>query len=60
MLVYDAGRQELHRLNGSGVAGAGATRDLYAARDARLMPFKGVHSVGVPGAVAVYETIWKR
>ncbi|MCI0581521.1 MAG: gamma-glutamyltransferase, partial [Chloroflexi bacterium] len=60
VVLYDAARQELHGLNGSGVAGARATRDYYAAQGHRLMPLEGVHSVGVPGAVGVYETIWKR
>jgi gamma-glutamyltranspeptidase/glutathione hydrolase len=60
VVLYDASRQELHALNGSGVAASGATRDYYTARGDRLMPLEGVHSVGVPGAVGVYETIWKR
>jgi gamma-glutamyltranspeptidase/glutathione hydrolase len=59
-IVYDARRQEILGLNGSGVAAAGATREFYAARGHRLMPLDGVHSVGVPGAVGVYETVWKR
>jgi gamma-glutamyltranspeptidase/glutathione hydrolase len=60
VVLYDASRQELHGLNGSGVAASGATRDYYAARGHRTMPLDGVHSVGVPGAVGVYETMWKR
>ena len=32
----------------------------YASRGLKKMPLEGVHSVGVPGAVAVYEAIWKR
>jgi gamma-glutamyltranspeptidase/glutathione hydrolase len=59
-VLYDARRQELHGLNGSGVAPMGATRDHYAARGHRLMPLEGVHSVGVPGALGVYETVWER
>ena len=59
-VVYDARRQEVLGLNGSGVAAAGATREHYAAQGLRLMPLEGVHSVGVPGAVAFYETMWKR
>ena len=58
-VVYDARRREVVGLNGSGVAGAGATRERYAA-DGRTMPLEGVHSVAVPGAVAFYETMWKR
>ena len=60
VVLYDASRQELHGLNGSGVAASGASRDYYAARGHRTMPLEGVHSVGVPGALGVYETIWKR
>jgi gamma-glutamyltranspeptidase/glutathione hydrolase len=60
VVLYDARQQELLGLNGSGVAAAGATRDYYVSRGHRLMPLEGVHSVGIPGAVAVYETIWKR
>lgn len=59
-VVYDARRQEVLGLNGSGVAAAGATREHYAAQGLRLMPLDGVHSVGVPGAVAFYQTMWKR
>jgi gamma-glutamyltranspeptidase / glutathione hydrolase len=60
VVLYDARQQELLGLNGSGVAAAGATRDYYLTRGHRLMPLEGVHSVGIPGAVGVYETIWKR
>jgi gamma-glutamyltranspeptidase/glutathione hydrolase len=59
-LCWDARQGELVGLNGSGVAASGATRERYAAGGQRLMPLEGVHSVGVPGAVGVYETVWKR
>ena len=59
-VVYDARRREVLGLNGSGVAASGATREYYASQGLRLMPLEGVHSVGVPGAVAFYEAIWKR
>jgi gamma-glutamyltranspeptidase/glutathione hydrolase len=59
-VIYDARRQEVLGLNGSGVAGSGATREHYTSQGLRLMPIDGVHSVGVPGAVGLYETIWKR
>jgi gamma-glutamyltranspeptidase/glutathione hydrolase len=59
-VVYDARRREVLGINGSGVAASGATREHYAAEGRRLMPLEGVHSVGVPGAVAFYEAIWKR
>jgi gamma-glutamyltranspeptidase/glutathione hydrolase len=59
-VIYDARGQEVVGLNGSGVAASGATREHYTSQGLRLMPLDGVHSVGVPGAVAFYETIWKR
>jgi gamma-glutamyltranspeptidase/glutathione hydrolase len=59
-VIYDARRQEVLGLNGSGVAASGATREHYTSQGRSLMPLAGVHSVGVPGAVAFYETIWKR
>jgi gamma-glutamyltranspeptidase/glutathione hydrolase len=59
-LVYDAGRREVVGFNGGGVAAAGATREYYVSRGFAKMPFEGVHSVAVPGAVSVYEAIWKR
>src|SRR5262249_52263109 len=51
-VVYDARRREILGLNGSGVAASGTTREHLVARGLRLMPLDGVHSVGVPGAVA--------
>ena len=59
-VVYDAKREALVGLNGSGVAAAGATRDYYAAQGHRLMPLEGVHAFAVPGAVHLYETVWRR
>jgi gamma-glutamyltranspeptidase/glutathione hydrolase len=60
VLCHDGRRGELVGFNGSGVAAAGATRDAYVSRGLRTMPLDGVHSVAVPGAVSVYEAIWKR
>lgn len=59
-VLYDARRRDLVGLNGSGVAAAGATREYYVSHGFRTMPLDGVHSVGVPGAVSVYEALWKR
>jgi len=59
-VVYDARRREVVGLNGSGVAGARATRERYVAPGLTVMPLEGLHSVAVPGAVAFYETMWKR
>ena len=60
VLAHDARRRETMAFNGSGVAGARATQDYYASRGFKKMPLEGVHSVSVPGAVSVYEAIWKR
>ncbi|HEV8675368.1 MAG TPA: gamma-glutamyltransferase [Methylomirabilota bacterium] len=60
VVLHDARRRELVALNGSGPAAAGATRDYYVSRGFRQMPLDGIHAVAVPGAVAVYETLWKR
>ncbi|MBI3457072.1 MAG: gamma-glutamyltransferase [Candidatus Rokubacteria bacterium] len=60
VVLYDARRHEMVALNGSGPAAAGATREYYTSRGYRRMPLDGVHSVGVPGAVGVYEALWKR
>src|SRR5262245_61595065 len=59
-VVYDARRQEILGLNGSGVAASGVSREYYASQGLGLMPLEGVHAVAVPGAVAFYETMWKR
>lgn len=60
VLAHDARRRETMAFNGSGVAAAGATQEYYARRGFRTMPLEGVHSVSVPGAVGVYEALWKR
>ncbi|MCA8929914.1 MAG: gamma-glutamyltransferase [Alphaproteobacteria bacterium] len=60
VLAYDARTGETLGYNGSGVAAAGATREFFAERGHQKMPLSGVHSVAVPGAVSVYEAIWKR
>jgi len=60
VVLHDARRRELVAFNGSGVAAAGATADYHTSRGHRTMPLDGVHAVGVPGAVSVYEAIWKR
>jgi gamma-glutamyltranspeptidase/glutathione hydrolase len=60
VVAYDAQHREVVGFNGSGVAGARATREYYASRGFRMMPLDGVHAVSVPGAVSVYETLWRR
>jgi gamma-glutamyltranspeptidase / glutathione hydrolase len=60
VVCHDARTGELVGWNGSGVAATGATREAFVRRGLRTMPLDGVHSVAVPGAVSVYEAIWKR
>src|SRR5262245_36787112 len=60
VVLHDAKKREMVAFNGSGVAAAGATADYYSSRGYKSMPLKGVHSIGVPGAVSVYEALWKR
>jgi gamma-glutamyltranspeptidase/glutathione hydrolase len=60
VLHFDAKRGETTAYHGSGVAAAGATREYYTSRGLKKMPLEGVHSVAVPGAVSVYEALWKR
>jgi len=60
VVLHDAKRRETVAFNGSGVAAAGATREYYAERGFKKMPLDGVHAFSVPGAVGVYEAIWKR
>ena len=59
-IVFDSKRREVVAFNGSGVAAAGATREYYTSLGMTKMPTEGVHSVSVPGALSVYESIWKR
>ncbi|HYC48308.1 MAG TPA: gamma-glutamyltransferase [Burkholderiales bacterium] len=60
VVLHDARKREMVAFNGSGVAAAGATADFYRARGHTSMPLDGVHAVSVPGAVSVYEALWKR
>lgn len=60
VVLHDAKTREMVAYNGSGVAATGATADYYTSRGHQQMPLDGVHAVSVPGAVSVYEAIWKR
>jgi gamma-glutamyltranspeptidase/glutathione hydrolase len=60
VVAHSARSGETIAFNGSGVAAAGATQDYYARQGLKKMPIEGVHSVSVPGAVSVYEALWKR
>lgn len=59
VVLHDARKRETVAFNGSGVAAAGATADYYRNQGYKSMPLDGVHAVSVPGAVAVYEALWK-
>ena len=59
VLVYDPKTGKTTGFNGSGVAGANATRERYVEAGLTRMPLNGLHSVSVPGGVAVYEKLWK-
>ena len=60
VVLHDARKNETVGINGSGVSAAGATADYYRSRGHKTMPLDGVHAVSVPGAVSVYESLWKR
>lgn len=60
VVLHDARRRERVAYNGSGVAAAGAMADYYTSRGFKKMPLEGVHAASVPGAVSVYEALWKR
>jgi gamma-glutamyltranspeptidase/glutathione hydrolase len=60
VLAHCSARGETMAFNGSGVAASGASREYYASRGHEQMPLEGVHSVSVPGALGVYEALWKR
>ncbi|HJQ62568.1 MAG TPA: gamma-glutamyltransferase [Burkholderiales bacterium] len=60
VLLHDARKNETVAFNGSGVAGARADAEYYRSRGYKSMPLEGVHSASVPGAVSVYEALWKR
>ena len=60
VLVYDPKTGEVTGFNGSGVAGAKATRERYTDAGLAKMPLSGLDSVSVPGGVGVYEALWKQ
>ena len=60
VVLHDARKSETVAFNGSGVAAAGATADYYRSQGHTSMPLHGVHAVSVPGAVSVYEALWRR
>ncbi len=59
-IVYDATTDTLHGLNASGWAPAGLTPALVRATGAHQMPWRGIMSVTVPGAVAGWAALHAR
>ncbi len=59
VVLHDARSRKMLAYNGSGVAAAGATPEHYLEQGHKTMPLHGVHAVSVPGAVSVYEALWK-
>jgi gamma-glutamyltranspeptidase/glutathione hydrolase len=60
VLVWDPKRGQAVGFNGSGVAGTNATRERYVEAGLSKMPLNGIHSISVPGGVAVYEKVWQQ
>jgi gamma-glutamyltranspeptidase/glutathione hydrolase len=60
VVLHDARKGETVAFNGSGVAAAAAPADYYRSQGHTSMPLHGVHAVSVPGAVSVYEALWRR
>lgn len=60
LLYYDARRGQVWALNGSGVAPYDATREFFVRRGCTKMPFRGMLSVSVPGAVDAMVTALER
>ena len=56
MLVYRKREGRVWALNGSGPAPAGATREFFVERGHTKMPYRGMLSVSVPGAVSAMGT----
>lgn len=59
LIYYDAATGDVAALNGSGVAGDGATLERFAGRG-EILPQHGIHSVAVPGAPLVYDLACRR
>jgi gamma-glutamyltranspeptidase/glutathione hydrolase len=56
-VLYDARRDRLAAINGSGVCAFRASREYYADQGLAMMPLNGWHSVAVPGAPDAYATL---
>lgn len=59
-LVYEAKTATLHGLNASGWAPSGLTIDFLRGKGFSSMPYRGVHSITVPGAVDGWAKLLER
>jgi gamma-glutamyltranspeptidase/glutathione hydrolase len=60
VLAWSAKDKKLVALDGSGRAPSGATPERFLARNAKNVPFNGVDSAVVPGAVDAWDVLLKR
>jgi gamma-glutamyltranspeptidase/glutathione hydrolase len=59
VVAHDAKTGKTTAYMGSGIAASGVSADYYRSRGFQKMPLEGVHSISVPGAVGVYEDVWR-
>jgi gamma-glutamyltranspeptidase/glutathione hydrolase len=59
-IVYDAKSDKLYGLNASGWAPAGLTIEFLRSKGMKTMPYQGIHSVTVPGAVDGWAKLQQR
>jgi gamma-glutamyltranspeptidase/glutathione hydrolase len=59
-IVYDAKSKKIYGLNASGWAPKALTPESLVARNILHMPYSGIHSATVPGAVAGWDALLRR
>lgn len=60
ILLHEAATGRITGVNGSGVAGSGATADFYRSQGHQTMPLTGPHAASVPGEVAAWDEVHRR
>jgi gamma-glutamyltranspeptidase / glutathione hydrolase len=60
ILYRDARTGKVYALNGSGAAGSNARPDFFTSRKLDSVPYQGIMSVSVPGAVRMWEDVLTR